>query len=242
MNPLLDFAGLPRFTEIKPEHVAPAIEQLLAENRALIVRLLSDSAQPTWQNFVVPMEDANERLSRAWGPVGHLNAVMNSPELREVYNAMLPKITQYYAELGQNLALFEKFKALHNGPEFAGLSAARKKIIENELRDFRLGGAELPDDKKARYLEIQERLAELSSRFSDNLLDATNDYTLVIENSPSSQPSPDGGRSERTSSACKIPDELDGLPDDVLQAAQEAAQPPIRTAGCSRLRRRPTCR
>jgi oligopeptidase A len=202
MNPLLDFTGLPRFAEIKPEHVAPAIEQLLAENRVLITRLLNDSAQPTWQNFVAPMEDANERVSRAWGPVGHLNAVMNSPELREVYNATLPKITQYYAELGQNLALFVKFKALRNSTEFAGLSTARKKIIENELRDFRLGGAELPDAQKARYLQIQERLAELSSRFSDNLLDATNDYTLVIENK----------------------DDLSGLPDDVLQAAQEAAQ------------------
>jgi oligopeptidase A len=202
VNPLLDFSGLPRFTEIKPEHVAPAIEQLLADNRMLITRLLNDSAPPTWQNFVAPMEDANERVSRAWGPVGHLNAVMNSPELREVYNATLPVITQYYAELGQNLALFDKFKALRNSPEFEGLSAARKKIIENELRDFRLGGAELPEDKKARYLQIQERLAELSSRFSDNLLDATNDFTLVIENK----------------------DELSGLPDDVLQAAQEAAQ------------------
>jgi oligopeptidase A len=202
MNPLLDFTGLPRFAEIKPEHVAPAIDQLLAENRALIVRLLSDSTQPTWQNFVAPIEDANERVSRAWGPVGHLNAVMNSPELREVYNATLPRITQYYAELGQNLALFVKFKALRNSPEFAGLSAARKKIIENELRDFRLGGAELPDAQKARYLQIQERLAELSSRFSDNLLDATNDYTLAIENK----------------------NELSGLPEDVLQAAQEAAQ------------------
>jgi oligopeptidase A len=234
-NPLLDFSGLPRFAEIKPEHVAPAIEQLLAENSALVARLLEDTAPPqhgggelsgtggaagrqlpqsagfasnvsqsppTWQDFVVPMEDANERLSRAWGPVGHLNAVMNSPELREVYNATLPKITQYYAELGQNLALFDKFKALRNSPEFAGLSAARKKIIENELRDFRLGGAELPDDKKARYLEIQERLSELSSRFSDNLLDATNDFTLLVADK----------------------DELSGLPDDVLQTAQEAAQ------------------
>jgi oligopeptidase A len=201
MNPLLDFTGLPRFAEIKPEHVAPAIEQLLAESRALVARLLADEALPTWQDFVVPMEDANERLSRAWGPVGHLNAVMNSPELREVYNATLPKITQYYAELGQNLALFNKFKALHGSTEFAGLSAARKKIIENELRDFRLGGAELPDDRKARYLEIQERLSELSSRFSDNLLDATNEFTLVIENSEA----------------------LGGLPDDVLQAAHEAA-------------------
>ena len=201
-NPLLDFSGLPRFAEIKPEHVAPAIEQLLVENRALIARLLGDSAPPTWQDFIVPMEDANERLSRAWGPVGHLNAVMNSPELREVYNATLPKIIQHYAELGQNLALFEKFKALRNSPEFAGLSAARKKIIENELRDFRLGGAELAEDKKARFLQIQERLAELSSRFSDNLLDATNDYTLAIENR----------------------EELGGLPEDALQAAQEAAQ------------------
>jgi oligopeptidase A len=202
MNPLLDFTGLPRFSEIKPDHVAPAIEQLLAENGALIERLLADSVPPSWQNFVVPMEDANERLSRAWGPVGHLNAVMNSPELREVYNATLPKITQYYAELGQNLALFVKFKTLRNGPEFAGLCAARKKIVENELRDFRLGGAELSDDKKARYLEIQERLSELSSRFSDNLLDATNDYMLLI----------------------KDRNELSGLPEDVLQAAQEAAQ------------------
>ncbi|MDP1634897.1 MAG: M3 family metallopeptidase, partial [Gallionellaceae bacterium] len=202
MNPLLDFSGLPRFAEIKPEHVAPAIEQLLAENRALIARLLGDNTPPTWQNFIVPMEDANERLARAWGPVGHLNAVMNSPELREVYNATLPKITQYYAELGQNLALFEKFKALRNSHEFRELSAARKKIIENELRDFRLGGAELTEAQKARYLEIQERLSELSSRFSDNLLDATNDYTLVIESR----------------------DELSGLPEDVLQAAREAAQ------------------
>jgi oligopeptidase A len=134
---------------------------------------------------------------------------MNSPELREVYNATLPKITQYYAELGQNLALFVKFKALRNSAEFEGLSAARKKIIENELRDFRLGGAELPDAQKARYLEIQERLSELSSRFSDNLLDATNDYTLAITNK----------------------DELGGLPDDVLQAAQEAAQQAAQAAG-----------
>jgi oligopeptidase A len=224
MNPLLDFAGLPRFAEIETEHVAPAIEQLLAENRALIARLLAEVAAPTWQNFVVPMEDANERLSRAWGPVGHLNAVMNSPELREVYNATLPKITQYYAELGQNPALFDKFKSLRSSKEFAGLSAARKKIIENELRDFRLGGAELPDDKKVRYLEIQERQSELSSRFSDNLLDATNDFMLVVEDTPSSQPSPKEGRSDRTSSAGKIPDELSGLPDDVLQTAEEAAR------------------
>ncbi len=201
MNPLLDFTGLPKFEQIKPEHVAPAIDELLSECRSLIARLLEDNEPPTWDNFVLPMEDAHERLSRAWGPVGHLNAVMNSPELRAAYNAMLPAITQYYAELGQNHALFEKFKQLKNSHEFDGLSAARKKIIENELRDFRLGGAELPDDRKARYLEIQERLSELSSRFSDNLLDATNDFALHVENR----------------------EELSGLPEDVLQAAHEAA-------------------
>ena len=201
MNPLLDFTGLPRFAQIQPEHVAPAIEQLLAENRALIVRLLADETPPTWDTFVVPMEDANERVSRAWGPVGHLNMVMNSPELREAYNATLPVLTQYYAELGQNLGLFNKFKLLRNGAEFETLSAARKKIIENELRDFRLGGAELSEDNKARYLAIQERQSELTSRFSDNLLDATNDFTLVIQNKA----------------------ELSGLPEDVLQTAEQAA-------------------
>ena len=131
-----------------------------------------------------------------------MNSVVNSPELREVYNENLSKITEYYAGLSQNLKLFDKYKALKAAPEFAQLNTAQKKIIDNELRDFRLGGAELPDAQKARYLQIQERLSELSSRFSDNLLDATNDFTLVIENK----------------------DELSGLPDDVLQAAQEAAQ------------------
>ncbi len=200
MNPLLDFTGLPRFAEIQPEHVAPAIEKLLEECRALTKLLLSNKKPPTWQNFVVPMEDAHERVSRAWGPVGHLNAVMNSPELREAYNSTLPVITQYYAELGQNLDLFNKFKLLRNSPEFERLNPTRQKIIENELRDFRLGGAELPEDKKARYLEIQERQSELSSKFSDNLLDATNDFTLIIENK----------------------DELAGLPEDALQTAHEA--------------------
>ncbi len=208
MNPLLDFSGLPQFEKIRPEHVAPAIEQLLSECRSLIARLIADREQPTWDNFVLPMEDAHERLARAWGPVGHLNAVMNSPELRTAYNATLPVITQYYAELGQNMALFEKFKALKHSPGFESLSAARRKIIDNELRDFRLGGAELPEDRKARYLEIQERQSELSSRFSDNLLDATNDFTLLVEDKS----------------------ELTGLPEDALQAAHEAYLEHAKTA------------
>jgi len=201
-NPLLDFSDLPRFAEVKPEHVTPAVEQLLHANRALVAKLLSDESTPTWNNFMQPLDDANERLSRTWGQVAHLNAVMNSPELREVYNANLPQVTQYYAELGQNLGLFNKVKAIRTSAEYASLSAARKKIVENELRDFRLGGAELPEEQKARFLEIQEELSSLCSKFSDNLLDATNAWTLLIE---------DEG-------------ELAGLPPDNLQAAREAAQ------------------
>ncbi len=202
MNPLLDFSGLPRFAEIKTEHVTPAVEELLTRNRALTAKLLADTTPPTWQNFVQPFEDAHEHLSRAWGQVGHLNMVMNSPELREVYNANLPKVTQYYAELSQNLALFQKYKAIRNSSGYAALNAAQKKIIENELRDFRLGGAELPEDKKARFMAIQEELSALTSKFSDNLLDATNAYTCVIEDEK----------------------DLSGLPADERQVATEAAQ------------------
>jgi oligopeptidase A len=201
MNPLLDFTGLPRFAEIKNEHVTPAVDELLARNRALTAKLLEDNAHPTWENFVQPFEDANEHLARAWGQVGHLNMVMNSPELREVYNANLPKVIQYYAELSQNFALFQKYKAIRNSDKYAALNAEQKKVIENELRDFRLGGAELPEEKKARFMAIQEELSALASKFSDNLLDATNAYTCVIEEEK----------------------EISGIPADECQVAAEAA-------------------
>src|SRR5687768_14628858 len=198
-NPLLDFSGLPQFEKIKPEHVAPAIEQLLADGRATTAASLK--ANPTWDEFVAPLEDANERIGRAWGQVAHLHAVMDNPELREVYNANLPKLTQYWTELGQNEALFAKYKALHDSTEFARLSPARRKIVENALRDFRLGGAELSADKKPRYAAIQEELARLSAKFSENLLDATNAFSIYI------------GK-----------DQTAGIPEDVLEAAREAAQ------------------
>jgi oligopeptidase A len=202
MNPLLDFSGLPRFADFKPEYVTPAVDQLLVENRSLLQRLVTGAGPATWQNLVTPLEDANERLGRAWGQVGHLNAVMNSPALREIYNANLPKVTQYYTELGQNQQLFEKYKALAASVEFPGFDRAQRKIVENELRDFRLGGAELPPESKARFLAIRERLSRLSSRFSDNLLDATNAFAHYV--------TAEGG--------------LGGIPDDVEQAAREAAQ------------------
>ena len=202
MNPLLDFSGLPRFADFKPEYVTPAVDTLLKENRALIERLVSAAVPASWRDFVEPLEDANERLGRAWGQVGHLNAVMNSPELRETYNANLPKITQYYTELSQHQGLFGKFKTLAASREFDGLTRAQRKIIENELRDFRLGGAELPAQSKARFMAIRERLSQLSSQFSDNLLDATNAFAHYVTDEA----------------------ELAGIPQDVRQAAREAAQ------------------
>ena len=202
MNPLLDFSGLPRFAEVTPDHVTPAVDTLLTENRAVVERLVKSDLAPTWENFVQDLDNATERMNRAWGQVSHLNAVMNSPKLREVYNANLPKITQFYAEMGQNQALFAKYKALKQSAQFAELSPARKKIIENELRDFRLSGAELPDDKKARFLEIQEEQSALGSKFSENILDATNAFSLIVDDEK----------------------ELSGIPADVLQTAAEAAK------------------
>ena len=140
-NPLLDFSGLPRFAEFKPEFVTPAIDRLLADARAAVARAEAADTPAEWDAFVGPLDDANERLGRAWGQVSHLHSVMDSPELREVYNANLPKITVYYAELGQNEALFAKFKALKARADFAALSAPRQKIVDNELRDFQLGRA-----------------------------------------------------------------------------------------------------
>jgi len=198
-NPLLDFSGLPRFAEIEPAHVASAIDELLAQGRAAIAAVTT--APPTWDAFVAPLEDANERIGRAWGQVSHLHAVMDSPALREAYNANLPKITQYWTELGQNEALFAKYKGLQKSREFSSLGAARRKIIENAVRDFRLSGAELAADKKARFAAIQEELAGLSAKFSENVLDATNAFSITVPR-------------ERTA----------GIPEDALHTAREAAQ------------------
>src|SRR5579871_1379654 len=201
-NPLLDFSGLPRFDEIRAEHVGEAVDRLLTENRALIGTLTAPGTPPTWQGCIAPLADANERLSRAWGTVSHLHGVLDSPELREAYNENQPKIVQYYTELGQNVALFEKCKALRAAPEFEQLTPTQKRIVEHELRDFRLSGAELPDDRKTRFAEVQAELASLSTRFSENVLDATNAFAIYL----------------------REPGALAGLPDDVVQGFREAAQ------------------
>ena len=201
-NPLLDFSGLPRFDLIKPEHVTPAIDTLLAQSRAVVATLEAPSADVSWDNFVAPLEDATELLGRAWGIVSHLNNVVDTPELRATYNDNQPKVTEFWTAVAQNEALFGKYKALRASAEFATLSPARKRIIDNAVRDFRMGGAELPADKKERFAEIQEEHASVSTRFSENVLDATNDYKLLVADEA----------------------DLAGLPDDVKQAARAAAE------------------
>ena len=121
LNPLLDFSDLPRFDTIKPEHVTPAIDALLDENRAMVAQLEAPTDQVTWDSFVEPLENATEKLGRAWGIVSHLNAVVDTPELRAVYNENLPKVTEFWTALAQNLALFDKYKALSVSPEHATL-------------------------------------------------------------------------------------------------------------------------
>ena len=201
-NPLLDFSGLPRFDAITPDHIGPAIDTLLEQNRAVVATLEAPMAQVTWDNFVAPLENATELLGRAWGIVSHLNNVVDTPELRAAYNENQPKVTEFWTALAQNEALFDKYKAIKADAGFASLSPARQRIIDNAVRDFRMGGAELPADKKARYADIQEEHAAVSTRFSENVLDATNDYKLLIADEA----------------------KLSGLPDDVKQAARAAAE------------------
>ena len=201
MNPLLDFSGLPRFAEFKPESVTPALDQLLAENRVLVDNLGKQDTAPDWDNFIAPLDDGNERLRRAWGQVAHMNAVMNSPQLRDVYNANLPRITQYFTELAQDEALYRKYKALRASDAFTRLTGAQKKVIDNELRDFRLGGAELPTTEKTGFKQVIEELAGLSSKFNDNVLDATNAFELIVADRQ----------------------RLAGIPDDALEFAADAA-------------------
>jgi oligopeptidase A len=201
-NALLDFSDLPRFDIFSPADVTPAITRLLEDARALVDQLETPDASADWDNFVEPLERVTERLGRAWGVVGHLNAVVDTPELRATYNENQPRVTEFWTELGQNLKLFDKYKALQASTGYHALSPARRKIIDNAIRDFRLGGAELPDAQKKRFAEIQEQQAKLSTRFSENVLDATNAYELLVDNEA----------------------RLAGLPDDVKQAARANAE------------------
>jgi len=200
-NPLLQFDGLAAFDRIAPGDITPAVETLLTACRRTTERVTEPTSPADWDHVVQPLEADSQRLSRAWAAVSHLNAVADSPELRAQYNANLPKLTQYWTELSQNLALFGKFKTMAGQAQFAQLNAARKRSIENELRDFRLGGAELPGPQRDRLRELRERESLLCTRFAENVLDATGAFALCLDDAS----------------------QLEGIPQDVLEQYREAA-------------------
>ena len=201
-NPLLDTEGLPAFSAIRPDHVEPAIDALLAENRARLNAILEGPAPPSWDTVVAPQEAMDDRLSNAWSPVSHLNAVMNNDALREAYNACLPKLTAYTTEVGQNSKLAEAYKAVRAREDFDALSPAQQKTVDNAIRDFHLSGVDLPADEKERYREIASRLSALSAKFEENVMDATNAWQKHVANEA----------------------ELAGLPESTLAVARQEAE------------------
>lgn len=201
-NPLLQMNGLPQFSKIKPEHAEPAIDALLTEGRQAVADLLAATTEYNWDNLVQPLEELEERLGRAWSPVSHLNSVMNSDALREAYNACLPKLSDYGTEMGQHEGLYQAFKQIADSADYALLDTAQKKIIDNAMRDFRLSGIDLPKAKQARYKEIMQAMSALTSKFSENVLDASNAWTLQLS---------DESR-------------LSGLPESALGMAKQIAQ------------------
>ena len=201
-NPLLHLAGLPKFDQIKPEFVSPALDSLLSAGKQTVEALATSKDEPSWQNFALKLEDMDEQISRAWSQVGHLNSVLNSPELREAYNTNLAKLTDFYSDLAQDERLYAKYRVIQASADFAKLNSAQQKIIDNEVRDFKLGGAELAADKKVRFKAISEELSKLAAKFEENVLDTTNEYALYEADES----------------------KLTGIPEDVLQAAKEAAE------------------
>ncbi len=201
-NPLLDVSQPPRFGAIRPEHVGPALDRVLTENRAALERLVAAGGIATWDDFAQPIEDMRERLARLWSPVSHLHAVMDSEPLRAAYNAGLPKITDYFTELAQDERLYAGYRSIAASPGFAQLTQAQKKIVENTLRDFRLAGAELPPQEKARFKQLQQEMAALHSKFTENVLDATQAWDLRITDE----------------------NDLAGLPESARAMAQQDAQ------------------
>ncbi|MBV1839156.1 oligopeptidase A [Photobacterium ganghwense] len=201
-NPLLTMTDLPPFSLIKPEHVKPAVEQAIADCRAAVETVLANDAAPSWDTICAPLAESDDRLSRIWSPIGHLNGVQNSNELREAYESCLPLLSDYSTWLGQHKGLYEAYKAIKADESFDSLSPAQQKSITDALREFELSGIGLPAKEQHRFGEISKRLSELASTFSNNVLDATMGWSKLIT---------DEG-------------ELAGLPESALQAAQAAAQ------------------
>ncbi len=199
-NPLLGNFTLPPFSSIKPEHVEPAVDHLLQLNRDGVEQLLNTTEQPDWKNFVEPIEVLDDRLNRTWSPVSHMNSVVNSDELREAYNACLPKLAAYATDMGQNQRLFEAYQQVLENDTV--LDNAQRKMLQNIVRDFHLSGVDLPPQKKERFKEISEKLSILTSKFEQNLLDATNAWTKLITDQ----------------------EQLAGLPESALDLAKQQAE------------------
>ncbi|WP_076998880.1 M3 family metallopeptidase [Variovorax sp. KK3] len=195
-NPLLDFQDLPLFDQIKPEHVAPAVDALLADAETALQTVTAPEFPADWSAIAKVLDVASERFSRAWGAVGHLNAVADTPELRAAYNEAMPRVTAFWTRLGSDERLYAKYKAI----DPASLNPEQRQAHLNAVRNFVLGGAELEGEAKKRFAEIQERQAELSQKFSENALDATDAFSYYAQLG-----------------------ELDGLPEDVISAARSAA-------------------
>jgi len=200
INPLLESHELPPFSAIRPEHIEPALRQVLDDNRARLAQLL-DSNASTWDTLVVPLEEMQHRLSRTWSPIGHMNGVVNSDELRAAYNACLPLLTAWNTDLAQNERLYRAYEAIL-AKQGAQLSAGQRKLLENALRDFRLAGVALSEEKKQRFKALMEQLATLQSKFDENVLDATNAWTRHVTDAA----------------------EMTGLPPPIIERARAAAQ------------------
>lgn len=200
-NPLLDFSGLPHFDAVTPDHITPAVEQLIAEATEAMTR--AEAVAPVaWDSLVVPLEAATERLGRAWGVVNHLQSVVNTPALRQAYNENLPKLTAFWTRYGQNQALHAQYQALARSPEYAGFDLVRRRVVELVLRDFRLSGVALADADKLRFSAIRQELSTLSATFAEHVLDATDAYALYVDDEA----------------------ELAGVPADVIAACRAAAE------------------
>ncbi|MBA2076456.1 oligopeptidase A [Aeromonas veronii] len=201
-NPLLTMDSLPPFSQIKPEQVQPAVIQAIADCKQKISDVLAQRDPHTWDSLIAPLEEVNDRLSRIWSPVSHLNSVLNSEALREAHDASLPLLSEFQTYVGQHEGLYQAYLALSQSDDFPLLSGAQRKEIQNTLRDFRLSGIGLPAEAQQRYGEIQARLSELASRFSNNVLDATQGWHKLVADEA----------------------ELAGLPDSVRAAARQMAE------------------
>ena len=201
-SPLLNIKDLPDYASIKPEHIEPALDSLLKEGRALTEKLLSENSEYNWDNLIHPLEVLENKIQRMWSPVSHMNSVVNTPELRDAYTACLPKLSEYSTEMGQNKALFKALQQIEENQDALALDDAQRKSLQDSLQGFRLSGVDLPADKKQRYAEISKELASLTSRYSDNVLDANNAWSKQITDLSA----------------------LAGLPDSAIEQAAEAAR------------------